>query len=151
MFAFVSLFCGILFGLGMAVSGMVDPDNVVGFLDVAGNWSPDVMFVMGGALSVFIPVYLFVIKTRSKPIFATEFGLPIRDKIDARLITGAAIFGLGWGLVGLCPGPVVSSLLAGNIGVVIFFASMMVGLGAVSLLTHINNNSNSAEQVVTSN
>lgn len=142
MFRIVSFISGLLFGLGMAISGMVDPDNVVGFLDVAGAWKPDLMFVMGGALSIFMPAYLLIIKPRQKPVFADEFCLSNKKRIDSRLIIGAATFGFGWGLVGLCPGPVVSSLAAGNGGVVIFFATMMVGLGVSNLLICINKSKN---------
>jgi uncharacterized membrane protein YedE/YeeE len=93
---------------------------------------------MGGGLAVFLPCYLLIIKPRSKPILAEEFTMPVRKRVDARLLSGAAIFGIGWGLVGLCPGPVVSSLAIGNAGTVLFFASMMVGLGSANILIHIN-------------
>ena len=136
-FRLIALVAGLLFGLGMAVSGMVDPANVVAFLDVAGNWSPDLAFVMGGALAVFMPAYFFIIKPRKAPLVADEFCLATNKKIDLRLVSGAAIFGLGWGLVGICPGPAVSSLAAGNGGVVIFFATMMVGLGITNILLNI--------------
>lgn len=138
MFRLIALLSGVLFGLGMAVSGMVDPANVVAFLDVAGNWSPDLMFVMGGALAVFMPAYFLLIKPRLKPVAAQEFCLAKNKTIDLRLVGGATTFGIGWGLAGLCPGPVVSSLAAGNGGVVLFFACMMVGIGATNLLIGIN-------------
>jgi uncharacterized membrane protein YedE/YeeE len=140
MFRFIALISGVLFGLGMAISGMVDPTNVVAFLDVTGNWSPDLMFVMGGALAVFMPAYFLLIKPRRQPVLAQEFCLAKRKDIDIRLVAGATTFGVGWGLAGLCPGPVVASLAAGNGGVVLFFACMMVGLGATNLLICINNN-----------
>ncbi|WED24409.1 YeeE/YedE family protein [Vibrio sp. JC009] len=140
MFRLVSLFAGVLFGMGMAISGMVDPVNVIAFLDVAGNWSADLAFVMGGALAVFMPAYLLIIKPRKKPMIAEEFCLANNKKIDFRLIAGAATFGIGWGLVGICPGPAVASLAAGNGGVVLFFATMMVGLGATNLMICIAKN-----------
>ncbi len=90
MFRLFSLFCGLLFGLGMAVSGMVDPVNVVGFLDVAGAWSPNLAFVMGGALLVFMPTYFMVIKRRRSPVIADKFCLATNKQIDARLISSAA-------------------------------------------------------------
>lgn len=135
MFAFrlIALLSGILFGLGMAISGMVLPERVIGFLDVAGDWNPSLIFVMGGALMVFAPVYWLYIKKQDKPVLASSFSLSSYTRIDKRLIMGAAIFGLGWGLVGICPGPVVSSLTSLSSGVWLFFASMMVGLGATNL------------------
>ena len=139
VFRLVAVVTGLLFGLGMAVSGMVDPANVVAFLDVAGNWSPDLAFVMGGALVVFMPAYFFIIKPRKTPVVAEKFCLATNNKVDRRLISGAAIFGLGWGMAGICPGPAVSSLTAGNAGVVIFFATMMVGLGGTNILLNIKN------------
>ncbi|WP_375749848.1 DUF6691 family protein [Vibrio sp. HN007] len=151
MFRFASLIAGILFGMGMGISGMVDPINVIGFLDVAGNWSPDLAFVMGGALAVFMPAYFFVIKPRKKPVVAEQFCLNKRKNIDLRLISGAATFGIGWGLVGICPGPAVASLAAGNGGVVLFFAFMMVGLGLTNLLICINKNRVNRSEVVSNN
>ncbi|MPW36473.1 YeeE/YedE family protein [Vibrio sp. B1Z05] len=127
MFKIVSLIAGVLFGLGMAVSGMVDPVKVIGFLDVAGNWDPSLAFVMGGALSVFLPVYLLVIKKREKSVLGLSFSLATNNAIDKRLLTGASIFGIGWGLVGICPGPVISSLGSGNIQAVLFVVAMLVG------------------------
>ncbi|GAD79856.1 YeeE/YedE family protein [Vibrio ezurae] len=127
MFKIVSLIAGVLFGLGMAVSGMVDPVKVIGFLDVAGNWDPSLAFVMGGALSVFLPVYLLVIKKREKSVLGLSFSLATNNAIDKRLLTGASIFGIGWGLVGVCPGPVISSLGSGNIQAVLFVIAMLAG------------------------
>ncbi|GAD89373.1 hypothetical protein VHA01S_019_00500 [Vibrio halioticoli NBRC 102217] len=127
MFKIVSLIAGVLFGLGMAVSGMVDPVKVIGFLDVAGNWDPSLAFVMGGALSVFLPVYLLVIKKREKSVLGLSFSLATNNAIDKRLLTGASIFGIGWGLVGICPGPVISSLGSGNIQAVLFVVTMLTG------------------------
>ncbi len=134
LFRLTSLLAGVLFGIGMVISGMADPAKVIGFLDVAGNWDPSLMFVMGGALMVFMPAYFFVIKSKQKPLNAEEFCLAKNKTIDNRLLGGAAIFGLGWGIAGICPGPVVSSLALGNSGAWIFFAAMMVGLGAMNLL-----------------
>ncbi len=147
LFRLVALVTGVLFGLGMAVSGMVDPDNVVAFLDVAGEWSPDLAFVMGGALTVFMPAYLLIIRKRHAPLVAEEFCLAKKKTIDLPLISGAIIFGIGWGLVGICPGPAVSSLAAGNGGVVLFFATMMVGLGGTNLVLNLRNNRLHREEV----
>ncbi|KGY13895.1 transporter [Vibrio tubiashii] len=139
IFRVTSLFAGLLFGLGMTVSGMADPAKVIGFLDVAGSWDPSLAFVMGGALMVFMPAYFFLIKPKSSPVIAQEFCLAKKNKVDARLVSGAAIFGLGWGIAGICPGPAMSSLALGNAGVWVFFATMMVGLGITNLvICHLN-------------
>ncbi|EOX1597968.1 DUF6691 family protein [Vibrio cholerae] len=146
LFRATSLVAGLLFGLGMVVSGMADPAKVIGFLDVAGTWDPSLMFVMGGALAVFMPAYFFLIKPKAKPVNAEVFCLANKTKIDRRLISGSVIFGLGWGLVGICPGPVVSSLALGNLGAWVFFPAMMVGLGATNLLICIRNRKESQTQ-----
>ncbi len=132
MRALVSVFSGVLFGVGMAVSGMVFPEKVTAFLDVAGNWDPSLMFVMGGALMVFMPSYLLIIKPRNRPILGEAFSFAAYTKIDRRLVTGAAIFGVGWGMAGICPGPTVSSLSFGGSGFWVFFAFMMIGLGTTN-------------------
>ncbi|ENM5785468.1 YeeE/YedE family protein [Vibrio metoecus] len=139
LFRVTSLVAGLLFGLGMVVSGMADPAKVVGFLDVAGAWDPSLMFVMGGALVVFMPAYFLLIKPKAKPVNAKVFCLANNTKIDRRLISGSVIFGLGWGLVGICPGPIVSSLALGNLGAWVFFPAMMFGLGVTNLLICIKN------------
>ncbi len=146
IFRLVSLFSGFLFGLGMIISGMANPEKVVGFLDVAGAWDPSLMFVMGGALLVFMPSYFLLIKPKQKPVVAQEFCLAKNKSIDSRLVSGAAIFGLGWGIAGVCPGPALSSLALGNSGVWVFFAFMMVGLGATNLLICFKNNRESQTQ-----
>ncbi|EPP21997.1 YeeE/YedE family protein [Vibrio fluvialis] len=146
LFRLTSLFAGLLFGLGMVISGMADPAKVLGFLDVVGDWDPSLMFVMGGALMVFMPAYFFLIKPKSKPVNAEKFCLATNQSLDSRLISGAAIFGIGWGLAGICPGPALSSLALGNPGVWIFFASMMVGLGTTNLLICVKNNRESQTQ-----
>ncbi|RBM66794.1 YeeE/YedE family protein [Vibrio tarriae] len=139
LFRVTSLVAGLLFGLGMVVSGMADPAKVIGFLDVAGAWDPSLMFVMGGALVVFMPAYFLLIKPKAKPVNAKVFCLANNTKIDPRLISGSVIFGLGWGLVGICPGPIVSSLALGNLGAWVFFPAMMLGLGVTNLLICIKN------------
>lgn len=127
-FRAISMFAGVLFGLGLMISGMADPAKVIGFLDIAGDWNPSLLFVMGGALAVFMPTYFLVIKTKAKPVIADTFCLANNTKIDRRLIIGATLFGLGWGLVGLCPGPAVASLALGNLQVWMFFPALMIGL-----------------------
>ncbi|PXA73641.1 YeeE/YedE family protein [Vibrio sp. 11986-1-5] len=128
LFRFTSLVTGLLFGLGMVISGMADPTKVIGFLDVAGAWDPSLIFVMGGALLVFMPAYFIMIKPKAKPLNASSFSLANNPHLDSRLISGAVIFGLGWGLAGICPGPAVSSLALGNRDVWVFFVAMLTGL-----------------------
>ena len=99
----VALFSGTLFGLGLTVSGMVNPQKVIGFLDVAGDWDPTLAVVMGGALLVAIPAFRLIFK-RSHPVLEDEFELPTKKELDASLLGGAALFGIGWGLSGFCPG-----------------------------------------------
>ena len=106
---FVSLIVGCIFGLGLAIGGMLDPSKVVGFLNIFGAWDPSLAFVMMGGIMVNAAGYLILIRGK-KPIFTEKFHLPDNIFIDRRLIVGSAIFGVGWGLAGLCPGPVVASL-----------------------------------------
>lgn len=105
----ISLICGLLFGAGLALSDMVNPDRVIGFLDLFGAWDPTLAFVMGGAL---IPMALAWIVQRSlaEPMAGGEFDLPTNQALDGKLIAGAVIFGIGWGLVGFCPGPAIAVL-----------------------------------------
>jgi uncharacterized membrane protein YedE/YeeE len=123
----VNLFAGVLFGLGLAVSGMVDPQKVIGFLDVAGHWDPTLAFVMGGALLVAIPTFRLIFR-RSRPVLADDFDLPSKDSLDASLLGGAALFGVGWGLSGFCPGPSVTALASGLVPVFAFVAAMIAGM-----------------------
>ncbi|MBX2881841.1 MAG: YeeE/YedE family protein [Granulosicoccus sp.] len=127
MFRYLSaLFSGILFGLGLVVSQMVNPAKVIGFLDLFGQWDPSLAFVMGGALIVTAIGYRFVTKN-AQPLFEEQFRIPTNRAIDARLAIGSVLFGAGWGMVGLCPGPAVSALTIGGLPVVVFLASMGVG------------------------
>ena len=125
--ALYAALAGALFGLGLAVSGMTDPDKVLNFLDVAGAWDPTLALVMGGALAVNASAYALT-KRRAKPLFADAFALPTRVDLDARLLGGAALFGVGWGLVGLCPGPALASLGRGESEVLAFVAAMVAGM-----------------------
>jgi len=121
-----ALAAGIVFGLGLAVSQMVNPAKIVGFLDVAGNWDPTLLFVMGGALAVTIPGFRLVLK-RPHPLFAGGFSVPTRRDLDRRLIAGAALFGVGWGLAGFCPGPAITALVTLALPVFVFFTAMLAG------------------------
>lgn len=125
----VALVSGTLFGLGLTISGMVDPQKVIGFLDVAGNWDPTLALVMGGALLVAIPAFRLIFK-RSQPVLDNEFELPTKKELDASLLGGAAIFGVGWGLSGFCPGPSVTALASGLLPVIAFVAAMIAGMAA---------------------
>jgi uncharacterized membrane protein YedE/YeeE len=122
--AFVS---GVLFGLGLIVSQMTDPAKVLGFLDIFGNWDPSLALVMGGAVVVSALGYVFA-KSRGVPVFASRLDIPIRRDLEPRLLTGAAIFGIGWGLVGLCPGPALVALTFGPWQVLVFVAAMIIGM-----------------------
>jgi uncharacterized membrane protein YedE/YeeE len=127
----VALFTGALFGVGLVVSGMTQPSKVIGFLDVFGRWDASLVLVMAGAIAVHFPVYR-LIKGRSSPLLAERFALPTRRDLDAKLIAGAVLFGLGWGTGGFCPGPAVVSLGGGGLGVATFVAAMLVGLYATA-------------------
>ena len=115
-----------LFGLGLAISGMVNPAKVLAFLDVAGAWDPTLAFVMGGALAVTTPAFRYVLKRR-QPWFAPGFALPAKTDLEPRLVAGAALFGIGWGMAGLCPGPAVTALVSGKPVVFAFVAAMLAG------------------------
>jgi hypothetical protein len=117
---------GALFGAGLAVSSMTDRFVVLGFLDVFGSWNPTLVFVMGGAVAVTAIGYRLVLK-RSASLLGDEFRLPQRDDIDARLLAGAAIFGIGWGLAGFCPGPALVGVAAGLADAWVFLPAMIAG------------------------
>ena len=123
----MALACGLIFGVGLAVSGMTDTGKVIGFLDVFGNWVPDLAFVMGGAVLVTVIAFRGVLSC-NKPLLAQKFSLPSKTMLDGRLLGGAAIFGTGWGLYGYCPGPAISALAYLNTETVIFVAAMLCGM-----------------------
>lgn len=129
----VSLASGILFGAGLAVSGMIDPARIRAFLDVTGAWDPMLAFVMGGAL-VPMAVAWSVVRRRSRPMVAAEFHLPATTPIDARLVGGATLFGVGWGLAGLCPGPAIAALAIRPVPALIFCLGMTAGFTLFRLL-----------------
>jgi uncharacterized protein len=135
----VALFAGILFSFGLVVSGMTQPAKVIGFLNVlglqqgiswsaqAGYWDPSLALVMGGALCVTLLTFALQ-PQQAKPWFDTKFHLPTRKDIDGKLVAGAALFGIGWGLAGYCPGPALASLLVGGADALIFCAAMLAGM-----------------------
>ncbi|MFM5861071.1 DUF6691 family protein [Aeromonas veronii] len=123
-----SLFAGVLFGLGMAISGMMDPARVTGFLDLAGAWDPSLAFVMGGALLVFMPGYFLLVKPRRQSVLGEPIVAVPAPKLDRNLVGGAALFGIGWGLVGICPGPALSLISSGQPMIMLFIAAMVAGI-----------------------
>lgn len=118
--------CGVLFGLGLVISGMTDPLKVQGFLDVTGAWDITLAFVMVGAIGVSLPAFWYL-RRHQKPLFSEAFQWPQAKHIDGRLLLGAAMFGVGWGLSGLCPGPALVSVVQGGQGILAFVAPMLVG------------------------
>lgn len=124
---------GLLFAVGLGISGMTQPLKVLGFLDVFGAWDPALAFVMGGAVTVTFLGYRFVLK-RAQPLLAPSFDLPTRRDIDLRLLGGAALFGLGWGIAGFCPGPAIVALAGGSLEVVVFVVAMFAGFVAKDVI-----------------
>ncbi|RZO48105.1 MAG: YeeE/YedE family protein [Candidatus Pelagibacterales bacterium] len=122
----ISLVSGIIFGFGLTVSSMTNPAKVLGFLDLFGHWDPSLIFVMIGAIIVSSP-FFFLSKSKRKPLFAQSFSIPEAKKIDTKLIFGSSLFGIGWGSVGLCPGPAISSLALLNNYSLAFIVSMFLG------------------------
>lgn len=133
----VALLVGLVFGLGLTISQMIDPAKVLGFLDVAGiadgSWDPSLALVMAGGLAVAFVGFKLVLP-RGTPVFADRFQLPARRELDGRLIAGSAIFGIGWGLAGICPGPGLTALGLGYTDVALFVAAMLAGMGLNRLI-----------------
>jgi uncharacterized membrane protein YedE/YeeE len=130
----VALVAGLVFGAGLAISGMADPTRVRAFLDIAGAWDPTLAFVMAGALMPMAAAWL--VKRRMKtPIAAPSFDVPVTTRLDLPLFTGAALFGVGWGVAGLCPGPAVANLAINPTRAAVFVAAMLVGMAAYRLLS----------------
>ncbi len=129
-----ALGAGLVFGLGLSLSGMLDPARVRGFLDVTGEWDPSLILVLGGAVTVSALGYQLA-RRLPKPALAPDFQIPTNRRIDRRLIGGSALFGIGWGLSGFCPGPAVAALSTGALPVAIFVATMLLGMAVHRLLT----------------
>ena len=127
----VSLFCGIIFGIGLVISEMINPAKVLGFLNIFGEWDPSLAFVMIGALIISTP-FFHLFKNKDKPFFAANFLISNATDIDKKLIIGSILFGAGWGLVGLCPGPAISSLALLNISSIAFVFWMSMGFYVAS-------------------
>jgi len=129
----ISFLCGLLFGLGLIVSGMANPAKVLGFLDLAGNWDPSLIFVMGGAIAVGFLAFSYAGR-RKTTLLGTEMKLPTSVKIDRRLVFGSILFGAGWGIAGFCPGPALVGLGMGLPKALVFVLAMLAGIGIFELL-----------------
>jgi len=133
----IALAAGLLFGAGLAVSGMHDPAKVLGFLDIAaiasGGWDPSLAFVMAGGLAVTLPAFWYA-RRRKAPVAAPAFQTPTATAIDKRLMLGALLFGVGWGLVGYCPGPALAALAFGATGTIVFAPAMVAGMALAWLV-----------------
>jgi uncharacterized membrane protein YedE/YeeE len=135
----LALVFGAVFGLGIAISGMINPAKVMNFFDVFGTWDPSLAFVMIGALAVAIPGYALIFRTRQTPVLNPHFAQPTKTALDRRLIGGAALFGLGWGAAGFCPGGVIPAIGLGEASVYVFLLAMIAGMMVMrQILTRLN-------------
>ena len=123
----ISLTCGIIFGIGLVISGMTNPSKVISFLSITYNWDASLIFVMGGAIIVTAPLF-YLLRNNKNSLLGNEFNFPKKNGINFKLIFGSILFGTGWGLVGLCPGPSVSSIAVFNPLTLIFLISMILGI-----------------------
>lgn len=133
MLIFSSLLAGLVFGLGLIVSGMANPAKVLGFLVLTGRWDPSLAFVMAGAIAVAMVAFALA-RQRTSSILGAEMRLPSKRSIDRRLVGGSLLFGVGWGIAGFCPGPALVSLGMGQIKGLVFVAAMLAGMGVFELL-----------------
>lgn len=134
----IAINLGMLFSAGLIISGMTRPQNIINFLDITGHWSPTLLLVMFGAIGIYMPAYYFFIKKQQAPVFEKQFFIPTNTHLDKKLIFGSTLFGVGWGLSGLCPGPAVSSLLA-NSQAWIYVFSLILGMFLAKFINTINN------------
>tara|TARA_Y100000741_G_scaffold320114_1_gene268471 strand:- start:1819 stop:2223 length:405 start_codon:yes stop_codon:yes gene_type:complete len=123
----ISLLCGIIFGIGLVISGMTNPEKVIGFLSVTRNWDASLIFVMGGAIIITAP-FFYLLKNKKNSYLGFEVIIPKKNGIDIKLVIGSLLFGIGWGLSGLCPGPSVSAISVFNPIIIFFLFSMIVGI-----------------------
>lgn len=128
-----SLFAGLVFGLGLLVAGMADPRKVLAFLDLAGPWDPSLALVMAGAIAVALPAFAWA-RRRRQSLLGQPMRLPTERRADRRLVVGSLLFGAGWGLAGLCPGPAIVVLGTGQAKAVVFFVAMLAGMGLFDAL-----------------
>jgi uncharacterized membrane protein YedE/YeeE len=133
MHVFTSLLAGLVFGLGLMVSGMANPAKVLGFLDLAGRWDPSLAFVMAGAIAVGVIAFA-VARRRTVSFLGAEMKLPMARHVDRRLVGGGLLFGVGWGVAGFCPGPALVALGMGESKAAVFVVAMLVGMGIFELL-----------------
>lgn len=122
----VAYLVGVTFAFGLGLGGMTQPAKVLAFLDVAGSWDPSLMLVMVGAIAVYALAYRVALRQR-RPVFAAAFEIPTRREVDAPLLAGSVLFGIGWGLAGLCPGPAIAALASGQPAALVFVATMLAG------------------------
>lgn len=132
-FSLASLFAGVVFGLGLIVSGMANPEKVLGFLDIAGPWDPSLAFVMGGAIIVGLVAFA-VARRRTLSFLGFQMKIPSSNHIDKRLVLGGLLFGIGWGIAGFCPGPGLVALGAGETKAAAFVAAMVAGMGIFEVI-----------------
>jgi uncharacterized protein len=128
----VGFTAGLLFGAGLAITRMTDPRVVLAFLDVTGVWNPSLLLVMAGAASTFGAIY-WLTRRRGAPLAAPSLHIPVERVLDARLFVGTTLFGIGWGLVGLCPGPAITALAGGNASGRLFVLAMLAGIALITL------------------
>ena len=133
MYVFTSLLAGLVFGLGLILSGMANPAKVIGFLDLAGQWDPSLAFVMGGAVAVGLGAFA-IAKRRTLSWLGAQMKLPKASPIDRRLIGGGLLFGVGWGIAGFCPGPALVAMGMGETKALVFVGAMLVGMGVFEVL-----------------
>lgn len=129
----IALLAGAVFGAGLTISDMINPARVLNFLDVAGQWDPTLIFVMGGALAVTAPGYRLVMRRR-QPFFEKAYALPTLTQVDAPLVIGSAVFGVGWGLAGICPGPAIAGLASLEPKMFVFAGAMIAGMLGARML-----------------
>lgn len=129
----IALLSGMLFGLGLIVSGMTDPSKVIGFLDLTGSWDPSLGLVMGGAVLVMMPVFWLAAR-RQRSVFGGIIGQPVSGRIDRRLLLGSLLFGVGWGIAGFCPGPALTSILTTGGQAAWFVLAMLAGMGLFEII-----------------
>lgn len=127
MHLFISFISGVIFSIGLSISGMVDPNVVIGFLDIFGKWNPALIFVMGGAVIVNLLTFTLILK-KGQGYGGCELDLPTKKIVDKKLLIGSALFGVGWGIFGVCPGPAVANLFLLNGKMMVFFLSMITGM-----------------------
>ena len=126
----IPLICGIIFSIGLVLAGMTNPSKVMGFLNIFGNWDPSLIFVIGGAIIISMPTFLFITKRMEGPMFNKKegFDLHFNKEIDRSLVIGSTIFGVGWAMVGFCPGPAIAALTLIDGNVFMFFIAMSIGM-----------------------